>query len=145
MPSIVLLNSYPKIRGNANDVIFLIFCIILDSVQVFWNITCSAKNKKRGIITHITSFLIIKPKIKSVDEIIEYNIFWLSMNLLKNRKPANIKHTEGALLKEVCEYAKKIVARPSINASNKDVVILYLKAREIKKKVATERDEKNGL
>ena len=67
------------------------------------------------------------------------------MNLLKNRKPANIKNTEGALLKEVCEYAKKIVARPSINASNKDVVILYLKAREIKKKVATERDEKNGL
>ena len=66
------------------------------------------------------------------------------MNLLKNRKPANIKNTEGVLLKEVCEYAKKIVARPSINASNKDVVILYLKAREIKKNVATERDEKNG-
>ena len=46
------------------------------------------------------------------------------MNLLKNRNPASTKNTEGALLKEVCEYAKKIVASPSINASDKDVVIL---------------------
>ena len=75
-------------------------------------------------MTYTTSCLIIKPKTKSTAEVIEYNIFWLSMNLLKNRNPANIKHTEGALLKEVCEYAKKIVARPSINASDKDVVIL---------------------
>ena len=66
------------------------------------------------------------------------------MNFLKNRNPASMKNTEGALLKEVCEYEKKIVASPSINASNKEVVVLYLKAREIKKNVATERDEKNG-
>ena len=46
------------------------------------------------------------------------------MNLLKNRNPASIKNVAGTLLNEVCEYAKKIVARPSINASNKDVVIL---------------------
>ncbi len=46
------------------------------------------------------------------------------MNLLKNRNPASTKNTEGALLKEVCEYAKKIVVRPSMNVSDKDVLIL---------------------
>ncbi len=75
IPSIVLLNSYPKIRGNVNDNTFLIFWIMPDNVQVFWNITVSVKKKKRGIITYITSCLIIKPKTKSIDEIIEYDIF----------------------------------------------------------------------
>ena len=67
------------------------------------------------------------------------------MNFLKKRNPARTKNTAGALLKEVCENEKTVVVRPNKNASDNEVDILYLKAREIKKNVATERDEKNGL
>ena len=51
---------------------------------------------------------------------------------------------EDLLIQGTVHTEKKIVVSPSINASNKEVVVLYLKAREIKKNVATESDEKNG-
>ena len=96
------------------------------------------------MITYIVSCLIIKPKISNVAERAEYSIFWLSMNFLKHKNPDSTKNAAGAWLKEVWEYAKKIVVRPSKKASDIDVEILKLKERDIKKKIAIERDENNG-
>ena len=78
-------------------------------------------------------------------DIDEYSILFESKNFLKYKNPARRKNTDGALLNDVWEYAKNIVLNPNKNARDNDVLILYLKARAIKKKVATERDEKNGL
>ena len=112
---------------------------------LFQLITVMTKKNTMGIITKIISPLIMKPKTKKLADIDEYSILFESKNFLKYKNPARMKNTDGALLNDVWEYAKNIVLNPNKNARDNDVLILYLKARAIKKKVATERDEKNGL
>ena len=112
---------------------------------LFQLITVMTKKNTMGIITKIISPLIMKPKTKKLADIDEYSILFESKNFLKYKNPARRKNTDGALLNDVWEYAKNIVLNPNKNARDNDVLILYLKARAIKKKVATERDEKNGL
>ena len=110
---------------------------------LFQLITVMTKKNTMGIITKIISPLIMKPKTKKLADIDEYSILFESKNFLKYKNPARRKNTDGALLNDVWEYAKNIVLNPNKNARDNDVLILYLKARAIKKKVATERDEKN--
>ena len=87
----------------------------------------------------------MKPKTRKLADMVECNILEDSRNFLKYKNPARAKNKDGVLLNDVWEYAKNIVVNPNKNASDNDVLILYLKARAIKKKVATERDEKNEL
>ena len=66
------------------------------------------------------------------------------MNLLKNRKPANIKNTEGALLKEVCEYAKKIyliVRGPEVQAEPVNLERMQAQGNKVEVLLETEIQE----
>ena len=56
-----------------------------------------------GIIIKTISFLTIKPNIKKLAEMSEYNILGVSRNFLKYRNPTRAKNTDGALLYDVWE------------------------------------------
>ena len=116
----------------------------IESIFLF---ICNLDNKRNpniGIINKIVSVLTRKLNPKDTEEYIRNLYFCKRWYFLKNRYPIRIKHSAGTRFKDVLEYAQIIVENARHSARIIELLRENLCSKQIRKKTATDNEEKNG-
>ena len=102
------------------------------------------KNIHIGSMNRITSDLIKKPNPNAAEEKIK-NLYWPKFwNFLKNKYPKRTKNKPGTRFNDVLEYAHTVVEKARISVRIMEFVLENFCSIQMRKKIATDNEEKNG-